>query len=125
MIKSTEGGILCPNELERILEILPITFSTVERNSSNHYPLEKEFEHAIEVYHSAAVVELSPPEGRRLYCATVTNWNFPLRPDNIMDDNLGLRCCFHPLLVSFGLSQKDDFHDHVEIDIYKYSRRER
>ncbi|GEM_PF-3474749 len=113
-------------ELERVLILLPITFTTCDEDYEVKILAEpKGRDKVMRVEHSNSVVSIYPPVGKRLYCATVTNRDFPLRPDNIMDDQIGLRCCYHPRLASFGgnLGKKYRYRfDEIEIDIFKYSR---
>lgn len=120
-IKQCSGGILDESQLEGLLEKLPFNFNFAKEET---YPwdVSGSYEQAfLEVYHSASVISLYPPNGMRLSCATVTDWDFPLRPDNMMDDCLGLRCCFHPRLSSFGLDVRGQVvGDEIEIDIHKF-----
>jgi calcineurin-like phosphoesterase len=119
------SGILDEDQLKTLLRKLPIEFQTVNADfPDRHVPLNKEEYREIEVYHYAQVVSLNPAQGRRLWNAYVTNSDFPLRPDNIMDDNIGLRCCYHPKLASFGLPIIKDINE-IEIDIFKYPNSNR
>ena len=94
------SGILNEEQLKTLLRKLPIEFEIVRMDFSQRgVPNSEEQFNEVEVYHRAGVVSLNPLEGRRLWNAYITSPDFPLRPDNIMDDNIGLRCCFHPKLA--------------------------
>lgn len=114
-------GILKGEQLDKILELLPFNFYTVEHDLDPERAFSSIKQRSIDVYHRARVISLYPPTGRRIYNAQVSDWEFPLRPDNIMDEQLGLRSCFHPRLTSFGLQPIEDW-DEIEIDIHKFPK---
>ena len=115
-----ENSRLDMNALERLLRQLPINLWTCDEKADYDLHPNTFATDRIEVTHSAYVVYLCPPKGKRLQGATVTNPDFPLRPDNIMDDQIGLRCCYHPFLESFGIPAYT--REAIEIDIFKYPR---
>src|SRR3989338_6588130 len=80
-------GELNQGELEVVLARFPVQFS-ICRDS---VPPARAYENQV--------------EGMRLSNAVVTDPEFPFRPDNIMDDQLGLRCCYHPQLLAFGIQR--------------------
>lgn len=121
-------GTLSRDQLNTLLARLPISFEVVGADYSPlaMCPSGENKSNEMEVYHRAGVVSLKPAEGKRLWNAAVTDSDFPFRPDNIMDDNIGLRCCYHPKLASFGLPAKDKHgYDSIEVDIYKYPSNNR
>lgn len=111
-------GWLSRDQLEILLKKLPIKFVTVDKNAPTQYFTYGKNGYVMDVYHFVGVISIYPLDGKRLHCASLTNMDFPIRPDNIMDDTIGLRCCFHPKLSSFGI-QTNDFGTDIEIDIYK------
>ncbi len=122
IIESDRNATLNKNQLVKLLETLPIVFYTVDQ-SVHPNATQNEEKGEIEVRHSACVVDFHPPKGKYLSNATLTDMDFPIRPDNIMDENIKLRCCFHPKLSSFGLegSRKRGIVDkNIELDIYKF-----
>lgn len=121
-IKKCEGD-LDQRDLEAILDRLPIVFFTVDINSPRRTAFQTHEKGEMEVYHSARVISIYPPNGKRISCATVIKPEFPLRSDNIMDDQLGLRCCYHPKLEDFGIEPRDSrFGSEIEIDIFKHPK---
>ena len=119
-------GRLALPDLNIILGKLPVSFQFSDEETDTRDTYETHQKGVMEVYHSALVISLFPENGKRLSCATFTDWDFPIRPDNIMDDTIGLRCCYHPKLASFGLEHlSDEFFDHVEIDIHKFPKQSR
>jgi hypothetical protein len=126
IVELTEHAQLNRQELEQLLKILPISFETVDESiPPNNWVSSDDKNEVMEVYHDAGVVNLYPPNGSRLYNACLYNMDFPIRPDNIMNDTLGLRCCFHPKVSSFGINPRTCHGDSIEIDIHKYSRENR
>ena len=128
IIESDRNATLSKNQLLKLLGNLPIAFYTVDQSIHPNLATRNEEKGEIEVRHSAAVVDFHPPKGKYLSNAVLTNMDFPIRPDNIMDENIKLRCCFHPKLKSFelkssgrrGIVDKD-----IELDIYKFPFQER
>lgn len=135
-IVEIKDGILLQDEIENILSQFPMTYNFALEGSdcrNVHSLFEKG---TIEVYHDARVIALFPEPGKILSKAEVTNWDFPLRPDNMLDDLIGLRCCFHPKLSTFGVpayfrrvccqeKDKDELRellDQIEIDVHKFPR---
>ena len=118
-----EGGTINSDELEMILRNMPISFRCLDEKSLERIGPHDKAVMNVE-YYGAQVVSIYPQSGKRLSCATVTNKDFLLNPDNIMDDNIRLRCCFHPKIESFGVEklQGSKFRGEVEIDIYKFSK---
>jgi hypothetical protein len=129
------SGVLDKPQLESLLDQLPFEFSIVEDEKDPRDTLYTEERGPIEVYHFGPVVSIYPKDGKRLSNARVIDMDFPLRPDNMMDDTLGLRCCFHPRLTSFGINyvmnlgsrvpldsshELGKFLDEIEIDIHKF-----
>lgn len=125
-IVDAEGGVLTRGQLEKVLAALPIDFYTVADEAEARTAVQHHKVGSMDAYHNAYVISLYPPKGKKLSNAVVTNPDFPLRPDNIMDYNPGLRCCFHPKLIAFGMSLVSKVpklvSDYIEIDIYKYSK---
>ena len=121
-------GRLSREQIEMILERFPMKYYTVRRD----VPADRVAEEAgyfvkegiMEVSHGSRVIYLNPPEGMKLAKAVTTDMNFPFRPDNLLDDHIGLRCCFHPRLTSFGLPVIDKW-DEIEIDVYKFPASDR
>lgn len=121
------SAVLTRQNLEKLLKKLPIAFYTAQKgvNPNVSYAYHKRGE--MEVVHSAAVISIYPKKGEYLSNATLLDRDFPIRPDNIMDDQLGLRSCFHPKLSSFGLESstaRGITDDEVEIDVHKFPRGE-
>jgi hypothetical protein len=125
IIELTPHAQLNREELEQLLSLLPIKFETVDEPVSPQEALYKPKDGIMEVYHDAGVVSFYPPSGKRLYNACLFDMDFPIRPDNIMDDTLGLRCCFHPDVTSFGMFPRTFHGDTIELSIYKYSKKNR
>jgi len=128
IIESGRNATLSKNQLLKLLGNLPIVFYTVDMSVPPLFSYQSHEKGEIEVRHSAAVVDFHPPKGKYLSNAVLTNMDFPIRPDNIMDENIKLRCCFHPKLESFGLenSRKRGIVDKdIELDIYKFPFQER
>ena len=128
IVEIRESSALSKEQLERILGLLPIDFQVVNQNAPRDFSNANPHHEPLEVYHSASVISIYPQKGKRLYCATLTDMDFPIRPDNIMDDQLGLRSCFHPRLESFGIktaygnfASTAAINGEIEIDIYKYA----
>ena len=117
-------GILQREQLDAVLQQAPLEFYTVDRDVDPDMALEAQERGEIDVYHKAAVVYFFPPQGKRLSSARVTDLDFPLRPDNVMDELLGLRSCFHPRLSDFGISPPKNRSDEIELDIYKFPKKE-
>ena len=117
-------GELNQGELEVVLARFPVQFSICRDSVPPARAYENQVEGTMEVYHSARVIDIFPPEGMRLSNAVVTDPEFPFRPDNIMDDQLGLRCCYHPQLLAFGI-QRSPAWSEIEIDIHKFSKEQR
>jgi len=109
--------------LEEVLRMLPIDFFTVEDNVREEISYSQAEQGVMDVYHDTLVVEIYPPTGRRLSNSSMIDMDFPIRPDNIMDDQCGLRCCFHPKFSSFGMAFPSGLKVHeFEIDIHKFPR---
>lgn len=115
-------GHLTRKQLEKVLEQFPVDFYLVSKGTDSRISHEKHKLERMEVYHGASVIRLYPPKGKKLSNAHVTNPNFQFRPDNIMDDQLGLRCCYHPKLTNFGITSVDNNLGDIEIDIYKFAK---
>jgi hypothetical protein len=121
-----EGGILILSQLELVLDLFPMAYKFVKEDTC---PRQNEFfleDNVMEVYHSTSVISLFPEKGYRLAFAAVTDPCYSIRPDLIMDDSLGLRCCFHPKLSSFGVSvpgiDMGSCSDQIEFDIHKFPK---
>jgi hypothetical protein len=127
-IITCEGRLHLP-DLNIVLAKLPMEFFFAQDITDPQALFNYQSTHhkgQMEVYHVASVIALFPEDGERLACATVTDFDFPLRTDNIMDDGLGLRCCFHPKLESFDLGHlANDFLDEIEIDVHKFPYKSR
>jgi hypothetical protein len=108
-------------ELEKIIERMKKFNNVVDAKVPARDSVMEEKPAMIDIYHRARVISLYPQSGKRLSKATVRNRDFPLRSDQIMDDNVGLRCCYHPKLTTFGIRAIDDW-DEIEIDIHKYPK---
>ena len=122
-IKECEG-ILNPKELEIVVSKLPIDFYMVKSDVDPHLSTwAKHTRGIVEVYHDALIINLHPAEGERLYNAEITR-NIPLNPHNMMDENLGLRCCFHPKIGLF-LPEHREAKQEFEIDIYRHPRNDK
>lgn len=117
-------GVFTVEQVLKVLEQFPVEFFLVDENIDSRISFEKQKRGAMDVYHDARVIDLYPPEGKRLSNAVVTDKDFPFKPDNIMDDQLGLRCCYHPAPSTFDIRSKDDI-DSMEIDIHKFSKAKR
>lgn len=128
IVECENRAILSKEQLEKLLNKLPITFYTVDKSVHPNFSYQSHEKGEIEVRHSAAVVTFHPPKGTYLSNAILTNMDFPIRPDNIMDDQLGLRCCYHPKLSSFGLENSEKrgiLDEYIELDIHKFPLREK
>ncbi|VVB78552.1 Uncharacterised protein [uncultured archaeon] len=117
-------GILNRSQLEMLLAKLPISFKIVDESINPAEGFRYETVGEMQAYHSARVISLFPLQFKRLSNAVVTDRDFPFRPDNIMDDNIGLRCCYHPKLTSFDIPAVDNW-DEIEIDIHKFPHESR
>ena len=127
IIKSEERAVLDKSQLVKLLEKLPMVFYTVDQSVPPTNAIYKHETGEIEVRHSACVVEFHPPRGKYLSNAMLTDMDFPIRPDNIMDENIKLRCCFHPRLSSFGLensTKRGTLDKEIELDIFKFPHKE-
>src|SRR3989339_1128328 len=98
-----ENGMLKRDELETVLQGFPMEYRFAKEETDPREVYNAFDKGTMEVYHHAGVISLFPENGYRVACATVTDWDFPIRADNMMDDTLGLRCCFHPRLSLFGI----------------------
>ena len=114
-------GVLRKEQVGRILTVLPMNFYMVNSNVPFSESVIEETPATLDVYHRARVISLYPQSGKRLSKAVVKNMDFPLRSDCVMDENIGLRCCYHPKLTEFGIKLNDN-RDEIEIDIHKYSK---
>ena len=114
-------GILNSEQLETVLKKFPVDFYLVDEYVDPGISFQECKKEPVDVYHSTGVISIYPPKGKRLSNAILTKWNFPINPDNIMDDQLGLRCCYHPRLSAFGV-ELVEHGDEIEIDIHKFSK---
>ena len=60
------SGILNKEQLELLLEILPINFYTVEKNVEPKEAYKHQEKGQINVYHDCEIVSFYPPKGKRL-----------------------------------------------------------
>ncbi len=121
-------GLLSPEELDKVLKRFPFEYHFAKEESDPRNVGDNFEIGTMEVYHKAAVISLFPQPGMRVSTAYCTDWDFLLRPDNMLDDTLGLRCCFHPSLSSFSIAARPErgvLGEQIEIDIHKFPKKSR